>query len=314
MPTESYLPKRVASVLAERNIPHGRLTLAPGCNNAAVTDHSQVWVKVSRVPQSRTLLREYQTLEWLQRNGEQVHVEALLYTRLDCSGAEMLVFPYRSNLFGAAPTKIFETAAQQLWGKARRVHRLPAPPFAKLDPTPTRRVFGVVRRRVEASKRFEVPSEVYASLSDVWGRVERYTRNVSPPGAPRVFSHGDIHLGNAAWDGYGNVAGLFDWESSHLTHPEWDLACLYRQIRSTSVEPDKVWAALKSLLPLFDEELFLAMFYLKSVSHASYLLMFEGFGSAQASATLDALDGVRADLLNGTARNVFPALFQQKAT
>ncbi|MET1007463.1 MAG: aminoglycoside phosphotransferase family protein [Propionibacteriaceae bacterium] len=57
-------------------------------------------------------------------------------------------------------------------------------------------------------------------------------------GLPITISHGDLHLGNIAYDG--TDLAIFDWTDACLTHPFLDAAHL---VQSHGVErPDQVWA------------------------------------------------------------------------
>ncbi|MGM1029114.1 MAG: phosphotransferase family protein [Actinomycetota bacterium] len=139
--------------------------------------------------------------------------------------------------------------AEQAPGTALEVgRRWAATQLASIDLVPELLAAGLERRDADATiEAFErlledsaelllLSAEELAAVREAAPQALELTRECWAAGIPEALAHGDLHLGNVAWDG--ETLRIFDWTDGCVSHPFLDAAHL-----SSFAEPAEAAAA-----------------------------------------------------------------------
>lgn len=114
-------------------------------------------------------------------------------------------------------------AAAQL-ASVERVPALLAEGLEHRGATPTIDAFGGVL--TESRELDLLSAEELVEIRAAAERAVRLTRECWDAGVPEALAHGDLHLGNVAWDG--TTLTIFDWTDGCVSHPFLDATHLTR--------------------------------------------------------------------------------------
>ncbi|ROR65500.1 aminoglycoside phosphotransferase family protein [Agrococcus jenensis] len=149
------------------------------------------------------------------------------------------------------------TAAEvaQRWAAAQleAIEHVPALLAAGLEHRGADATIAAFLRLLATSAELELLTD--AELADVRAAADRavaLTRACWEAGIPETLAHGDLHLGNVAWDG--RALRIFDWTDGCVSHPFLDATHLTRFADDASASAAKaVYAAVwRDALPSVD--------------------------------------------------------------
>lgn len=128
---------------------------------------------------------------------------------------------------GAALEVAARWAAAQIAGIAH----VPALLAAGLPHRGAEQTVSAFRKVLESSGELALLSaEELAEIRASADRAEALVRELWALGIPDTLAHGDLHLGNVAWDG--TVLQIFDWTDGCVSHPFLDASHLSRFVES----------------------------------------------------------------------------------
>lgn len=234
-------------------------------HNYSYSDDETVWVKVSRTSLSTFADSEYFMSTKLHQLGHNVPL-ALTEPQLSPDGQHVYtVWKYIPTLYPKWPGWT-EERIDLLWEMVKNLHTLPVEYAHRSIPE---QLLKTLPHRLKNAQHLheKTKKDLHNTAEKL---IEQWNKTVTLE--MLKFSHGDVHPQNAIWT-VNNECVLIDWESTRKAPPEWDIACIYRNITNSGQKnSDKLAQHFLNTIPSYCENTFATALYLKSLSHISYFI------------------------------------------